>query len=124
MTTTIKTPYPYPRVGEETFKGSKWTIFQDGRCHRHSPYTHIVVQAPTGVACDVLRNGFGVDPYEVTCEEHQSTISIHENAEWPEWLFRQRGAVFIVTHDAVGYYANGLWKVPHWKDPDDTRSRW
>lgn len=104
------------QYGEETFKNSNWTMFQQGSAggKRLSPWDHIIIQAPLGVACDVMRNGFELDPYGVHCAHCGEDFSIYEDMERsPDFLFQYPGhhSIFIVCGDAVPYYASGNWKV-------------
>lgn len=107
---------PQPHYTEETFKGCPWTMFFEttSGSKRLTPYNHILIQAPRGVAEDVLRNGFDVDPHGTNRDGDD--YSVTEDMKDISWLFNlaSNNSIFICRYDSVPYYSRGFWKVPKW----------
>lgn len=125
---TKQREYPYPNLKEETFKDSKFTVFTEPACHGpHLPWNKILVQAPRGVAEDLMRNWFGVNLSEVTCDEHGSTWDVDENVDildplWAKWFWTSggsgEGSFYVVGYGHVTYMVNNIWendRVKKWK---------
>lgn len=107
---------------EQTFKDSTFTVYQETACHGPlTPYNYIFIQAPRGVADDIMRKNV-CDPNELTCEEHESTAySVSEDCTLADYasMFDGKSAPGMITalimrYDYVAYYANGTWKLPMW----------
>lgn len=104
---------------EETFAGSNWTHFHEVSCRKRlTPFTHILVQAPRGVAEDVLRAFFGVDPNGSHCEEHGKDYGIYEDCTEPAYLLKQHGSIYIISADAIPYVIAGIWPKPAWVEAE------
>src|SRR3990172_240270 len=107
---------------ENTFKNSKWTLFHQGAAggKKLTPYDFIAVQAPRGVAEDVVRKAFGVDPNYVHCQ-HCGTdynVSESEDLNWL-WNFSSHVSLMVIRHDAIPYFAKGIWNMPKWEEIEE-----
>jgi hypothetical protein len=90
-----------------------WTSFFNALCYKkgHSPFDYIIIQTTRGRAEDVMRNGFGEDPHEINCEQHESGWSISDmGTEFPMFLLDNSNvSLMIVRQDAVPFYEQGIW---------------
>jgi hypothetical protein len=102
-----------PKYTEDTFKDSKWTVFHAAAMGGKptTPYHYIMIQAPRGVAEDVLRHGFDVNPNGVQCDHCGDDFNIHEDVENPSDFFglSSNSSFFVCRADSIPYYLMGMW---------------
>lgn len=107
---------------EDTFKNSKWTSFHQLLCHGQKiPYEFVYIQAPTGVAKDIFKKVFNLDPDATYCHQHEDGFMLGENTEPMEWLFNASNTVTmcIIRHDSIPYIMGDIWKYPQWRKEED-----
>lgn len=112
-----KKSYSNSEIGEETFKGSKWTLFSSHACYPFSPYHNVAIQAPKEVAKALIYKLFGYNPESENCHQHGSmNWDIYEDSQeqFPEYWITgvNTGTLLAIRYDSVGHYLRGEWDLP------------
>lgn len=99
---------------EYTFKDSKWTVFHTGYAGGAglSPFTYIAIQAPTGVAVDIMSK-HGLNPFYQHCEHCGDDFVVHEQVEEP-WVmlsWNSHASMMCYRYDTVPYLDAKLWRI-------------
>lgn len=99
---------------EDTFKGSTWTVFHQMAPRREMKlvYDFVAVQAPRGVAEDLMRKAFEVDVSARSIYEEVGDLwGIHEDCKDIQWVLALHFvSVKVIAHDYVPYLISGVFK--------------
>lgn len=103
---------------ENTFKGSKWTVFGQGACggRPKSPFAKIAFQCPRGVAEDIMRKG-GLDPNYETCHHCGVDWNVYEDVEDPAVFISHNighTSILVFGYSCIGYLDARVWKLEDW----------
>jgi len=109
----------YP-IRETTYAKSKFTVYQQGAAGGASltPFDFIAIQAPRGVADDVMRIWFGVEPGKESCGHCGPDFSVYEDTD-AEFINGSTRTTSTIRADALPYILNGVWKPKRWRLADD-----